>query len=167
MKQWQQFLLLTGLMVGINIIASVSWIILSIFVENNYFNPSLVEWIETFFLINSPFAFFQIFVIKNDTWWKILILPSIILLFQILFYSPNDAEFAVLCMGAYARILEIGIRIMDSFPEIFSTKLRQIVFFLNCTWLLWLYLVGLLKCFQITVRKLNKKDGYEDKGNNT
>ncbi len=153
MKQWQQFLLLTGLMVGINTIASISWIILSNYVENDHFNPSLIEWIETFFLLNGPFAFFQIFVIKNDTWWKILILPSIILLFQILFYSPHDAEFAVLCMGAYARILEIGIRIMDSFPELFSIKLRQIIFFLNCTGLLWLYLVGILYCFQITVQK--------------
>lgn len=98
-----------------------------------------LDYIGSAFVFSLLFALFQVFAIGWDKWWKILILPTIILSFQCLLSFPPDP------MGDG---LEAAYTASEIWAKGFDVVLNRFNLWdlvrLFCTAFLWLYQVALL-----------------------
>lgn len=148
MKKGYQWLLLEGTIIGLNITSLIIEFVL--FPESRYcFTFSYyLNYLTSSLILSTLYSLTQVFVINWERWWKIWILPTILIVFQILLVVSPDPmgdglEAAYTSMTLWAN----GLNVILSYFELWShTKLF-------CTVLLWVYLTSITIAVRYIINK--------------
>lgn len=148
MKKWHQWFCLVGTIVGLNITSLI--IEFFVFPESRYrFSLSYyLNYITPSFILSALYSFIQIFVISLKRWWKIWILPTLLLLFQVLLVVSPDPmgdglEAAYSSMTLWANSLNVILAYFDLWSH---TKCF-------CTIILWGYLVSITVAMRYIINR--------------